>query len=332
MLRLRTKVTASPTTCRRRSSAISATERTSGPRAPNRVTISAAPTSWPSATPARTSATAPPRWGACSGGSPPTSTGGGVSPPEHHEASRARPSASEASSTPKRRAGWSQRSGSRANDGYTVSRGARVCPAASVASRSTSSAGHARSGFTWSAVTGDTPPQSSMPASSSGPRSSDRFGGAWTCTSRGSTRRAAAMAHCRSSGGQASARAMAVPGLGRKFWTMTSCTWPWRPCEAAIARSAASWPRRSSPIPTRIPVVKGMASSPAASSVASRRAGSLSGAPRCAASPSASDSTIIPWLAETSRRRASSSGKSAPALAWGRRPVSSRTRPHISAR
>ena len=37
-------------------------------------------------------------------------------------------------------------------------------PAASVASRRMSSAGQARSGFTWSAVTGDTPPQSSMPA------------------------------------------------------------------------------------------------------------------------------------------------------------------------
>ena len=23
---------------------------------------------------------------------------------------------------------------------------------------------------------------------------------------------------------------------------MTSCTWPWRPCDAAMARSAASWP------------------------------------------------------------------------------------------
>ena len=33
---------------------------------------------------------------------------------------------------------------------------------------------------------------------------------------------------------------MAVPGLGRKFWTMTSCTWPWRAWEAATARSAAS--------------------------------------------------------------------------------------------
>ena len=41
-------------------------------------------------------------------------------------------------------------------------------PAASVAPRRTSSAGQARSGFTWSAVTGETPPQSSMPEASRG--------------------------------------------------------------------------------------------------------------------------------------------------------------------
>ncbi len=49
---------------------------------------------------------------------------------------------------------------------------------------------------------------------------------------------------------------------------MTSCTWPKRACDAAMACNAASWPGRSSPMPTRIPVVKGMWSSPAASSVA----------------------------------------------------------------
>ncbi len=116
------------------------------------------------------------------------------------------------------------------------------------------------------------------------------------------------MAHCRSSGGQGSARNMVVPGFGRKFCTITSCTWPWRAWDAAIARSAASWSVRSSPMPTRIPVVNGMASSPAASRVASRRAGSLSGDPRWAARPSAIDSSIIPWLADTERNVASSSG------------------------
>ena len=63
MLRLATKVTSSPTISRRSRSATSATARTSGPRAPNRVTISSSPTVSPSSTPARTSATAPPTVG-----------------------------------------------------------------------------------------------------------------------------------------------------------------------------------------------------------------------------------------------------------------------------
>ena len=42
-------------------------------------------------------------------------------------------------------------------------------------------------------------------------------------------------------------------------------------------------------------MVNGIASSPAASSVASRRSGVLSGAPRWAARSGRSDSTIIPW-------------------------------------
>ena len=51
---------------------------------------------------------------------------------------------------------------------------------------------------------------------------------------------------------------MAVPALGRKFWTMTSCTWPWRAWLAAMASRAVTRSARSSPIPTRIPVVNGM--------------------------------------------------------------------------
>ena len=31
---------------------------------------------------------------------------------------------------------------------------------------------------------------------------------------------------------------MAVPAFGRKFWTITSCTWPWRRCASAMASSA----------------------------------------------------------------------------------------------
>ena len=126
--------------------------------------------------------------------------------------------------------------------------------------RSVSTAGQGRSGFTWSGVTGETPPQSSIPASSRSPSRSrsERFGGAWTCTSAGSTSRASAIARTWSSGGQAGWSRIVVPGLGRKFCTITSCTWPCRRCDAAIASSAASRSASVSPMPTRIPVVNGM--------------------------------------------------------------------------
>ncbi len=64
------------------------------------------------------------------------------------------------------------------------------------------------------------------------PSASVRFGGACTCIAPPSTRRASAMAWSRSSGGQGGASCIFVPGLGRKFWTITSCTCPWRSCDA----------------------------------------------------------------------------------------------------
>ena len=75
----------------------------------------------------------------------------------------------------------------RPTPGWTASRGASTSPRRSVTSRRRCSTGQARSGLTWSAVTGDTPPQSSMPASSSIEKSSVRFGGACKCISGGSS-------------------------------------------------------------------------------------------------------------------------------------------------
>ena len=56
---------------------------------------------------------------------------------------------------------------------------------------------------------------------------------------------------------------------------------------------------------------------PAASSVARRRSGVLSGEPRWQSRSSRSDSIIIPWLALTARSFASSSGNSAPGVGVG---------------
>ena len=72
---------------------------------------------------------------------------------------------------------------------------------------------------------------------------------------------------------------MAVSGLARKFWTITS----WRcPNSLASPASASRLSARSvlfSPIPTRIPEVNGTARRPASVRVRSRTAGSLSGLP-----------------------------------------------------
>ena len=93
---------------------------------------------------------------------------------------------------------------------------------------------------------------------------------------------------------------------------------------------------RVSPIPTRRPVVNGIRASPAASRVARRRSGVLSGArwwgPPGSPSRAARVSSIIPWDGETARRRSSSARERAPALAWGSSPVSARTAPAAATR
>ena len=89
-------------------------------------------------------------------------------------------------------------------------------------------------------------------------------------------------------------------------------------------RATRPAPPRVSPIPTRIPLVNGIFSSPAASIVARRRAGCLVGEPAWTVSISRSeaDSSISPWEAVTSRSRARSSRSRTPMFVWGRMPRS----------
>ena len=79
-------------------------------------------------------------------------------------------------------------------------------------------------------------------------------------------------------------------------------------------------------MPIRMPVVNGTAFSPAASSVASRRSGFLSGEAQCAISRPSSlpdtSSSMIPCDTETLRNSRRSSPVSTPGLAWGNSPVS----------
>ncbi len=87
--------------------------------------------------------------------------------------------------------------------------------------------GQGRSGFTWSGVSGETPPQSSMPAPMrSAYSASTRFGGAWMRADGPRMCRATAMAAASSSSSASGIPRIAVSGLARKFCTMTSWM-PW---------------------------------------------------------------------------------------------------------
>ena len=101
--------------------------------------------------------------------------------------------------------------------------------------------------------------------------------------------------------------------------------WPYFSWTAAIASSDCTRDSTDSPMPTRIPVVKGIFSSPAASSVASRSFGCLVGLPAwtVSISRSSTDSSISPWEAVTSRRRARSPFESTPRFVCGSIPRSS---------
>ena len=91
---------------------------------------------------------------------------------------------------------------------------------------------------------------------------------------------------------------------------MTSCRWPCSSPSAFSASSASIRSSRVSPIPMRIPLVNGIASSPARRIVSSRRAGILSGEAQCgppfSPSRSAVVSSMIPIEAETGRSSSSS--------------------------
>ncbi len=192
--------------------------------------------------------------------------------------------------------------------------------------------GQGRSGLTWSGVSGDTPPQSSMPARSSSAHSpeSTRFGGACSRIDGPSTSRAAAIVAANSSSGTSGTARMAVSGLARKFWTMTSWIPPYSRATRRIANSDSARSNRVSPIPTRIPVVNGTASRPASSRTRSRTDGSLSGEPWCgppgsAHSRAAVVSSIMPMLGAAGLSRCSSCQLSTPGFRCGSSPVSSST-------
>jgi hypothetical protein len=138
----------------------------------------------------------------------------------------------------------------------------------------------------------------------------DRLGGACTCTVGPSSTRAVATAASMSSNDGSGWAFIAVSGLARKFWTMTSCRCPYFRCCSRSARIVSARSSGVSPIPISNPEVNGIDSRPASSMVRSRTTGSLSGEFQCALPFSNSrvevDSSIIPIDADTGLRVAMS--------------------------
>src|SRR3954451_10592006 len=109
---------------------------------------------------------------------------------------------------------------------------------------------------------------------------------------------------------------------------MTSWRWPCSACTAASASSAAIRSSGVSPMPTRMPLVNGILSSPAARIVCRRSAGSFVGDPWWATRSARVDSSMSPCEAVTPRSRARSSRLRAPRFVCGSRPRSSARSQH----
>ena len=99
--------------------------------------------------------------------------------------------------------------------------------------------------------------------------------------------------------------------------------WPYSLWTSARASSDAIRSSGASPIPTRIPLVNGIFSSPAARIVSSRTSGCFVGDPWCTTRSGTIDSSISPCEAVTSRSRARSSRDAAPMFVCGSMPRSS---------
>ena len=168
---------------------------------------------------------------------------------------------------------------------------------------------------------GDTAP-SLTPASRRSPKSSERFGGAGRGRrAAGSSGRAQLRRDSRRGGRFDVVHRRA--GLGRKFWTITSWTWP---CAGGSRRSprAPRCGRLGSRRCRRGFRRVGDLQFAGPLEVSSRRAGTLSGA--LGGVEIATQGLEHHSLARRDRRRSASSSRFiAPVLPWGSRPVSSRT-------
>jgi hypothetical protein len=146
-----------------------------------------------------------------------------------------------------------------------------------------------------------------------------------------STSRVTAIVAASSSRSASGVARILVSGLARKFWTMTSWIPPYSRATFRIAKIDSARSRTVSPMPIRMPVVKGTLERPASSSTRSRTAGSLSGEPKWASPLSSKSrrdvvSSIIPMDGATGFSRCMSCQLMTPGLRCGSSPVSSSTR------
>ena len=169
--------------------------------------------------------------------------------------------------------------------------------------RQTSRAGQARSGFTWSTVTGETPPQSSIPRRAAGPRVVGQVGWGLEMDLGGKHEPGGGDRPQELVGRTRRLAAMAVRGLGRKFWTMTSWTWPWRRVGLGDRPQGGKpvGPGLADPDEDACRERDGQLARPPRGWPAGGRA-PCRGRARWAARSGSSDSSIIPWLAVTVRK------------------------------
>jgi hypothetical protein len=168
-----------------------------------------------------------------------------------------------------------------------------VLAGGAVSRASSSRCGQGASGFTWSGVTGDTPPQSLMPAASScGSAPGLRLGGAWMLIVR-------AEHDARDGDGPQQLVEVRLGRAGHARVRLGAEVLDDDFLDVAVAlvqsrdRSTLDALARVSPMPIRMPVVNGTRAPRRPPSVASRTAGTLSGEPWCGPpfSQSAADAT-----------------------------------------
>ena len=206
--------------------------------------------------------------------------------------------------------------------GAIVDLGSKICSELLEIFSSFSISGHGASGLTWSIVTGDIPPKSSMPDFVRQDKCFwFKFGGTWIDIWLLKIFLAITIVHCSSSKLGSGKSDIKVFFFGLKFWMITSCIFPYLLWISFMTIKDWILSSLDSPIPIKSPVVNGICCSPALINVCNLYSGSLSGEPKCGIpfSDNLAEwvSNIRPIDPETSFSSKISSGVRVPTFKWG---------------